>query len=408
MTFGHNLPREAKGLKNNKFVDHRGNAGDYLGSVELKEKAQFMRLTSRVPSNPGTTLRIISRRITHRARAIPSHGVRMAWVRAKWVCGLPTRSDRSFLVREFVRLLETGQIGRTCHITASGRTDGAGAQALSVMSAMALARHYGLRYVHSPFRSVAHAESAPGDWAARWEHVFNLGLGELQAESCNLRRVGIEEFIADESWWRRPCLLHAGHFVRFTDRKPEALQAIIPVLRTKFRGPPRMHRRPFRFLSVCAHLRRGDVSPDDPETAHRVAPVTELATSIEQVRATAGDLGVPLRIKVFSQGAEGPLSALKSLGCELHLDTSPIACFRDLADADVLLMGRSTFSFTAGLLNEGVKIYDSFARKPMPDWLVKDRPGLVDHQVLRCAIERRLLARLVASREQYCASTLCR
>lgn len=298
-----------------------------------------------MPSTPLPTMparfdfRVQTRQITHWARALPSHNVRMNWFRAKRLCGLPTRSDRSFLVRELVRLLDNGQIGRTCHVTASGRTDGAGAQALSAMSAMALARHYGLTYVHSPFRSIAHAEQAPADWTARWEKAFNLGLGEKRADFCDLPRVGIEEFVSDRTWWSRPCLLHAGHFVRFTDQRPEALQAIVPTLRARFQR----HRKPDRrVLSVAAHLRRGDVSAHDPETAHRAASLESLVASIEQVRSIARELAVPLQVKVYSQGPCEPLSALTSLGCELHLETPALEAFHDMVAADLLIMGRST------------------------------------------------------------------
>src|SRR6185503_17578326 len=102
-------------------------------------------------------VRVGFRSLVQAARLIPPEtvrGPRLAWFNVKRTLRIPTRSDRRFLLEEFGRMLDAGRVGRQCHITVSGRDDGAGSQALARMSAIALANRYGLTYVHTPFRGM--------------------------------------------------------------------------------------------------------------------------------------------------------------------------------------------------------------------------------------------------------------
>ncbi|MDX2204658.1 MAG: hypothetical protein NW223_18040 [Hyphomicrobiaceae bacterium] len=310
----------------------------------------------------------------------------MRWFHTKRTLRLSTRTDRAFLVNELVRILDRGLVGKSLHIMAAGRTDGAGAQAMAKISALALARTYGLTYVHTPFQVMEHAENgSPAAWAAAWESIFNLGEGELALEACPLPQVSIDQFIGNRSWWHTPCLLTAGHYNRFTDNHPEAFSLIAEDLRARYaRGG--LRELPRGEVVVCAHLRRGDVSRDNPDTAHRVASFTSFVNCLRQVRGALEQAGVDrVRIKVFSQGSASGLEALQALGCELHLDTPAIDSFRRLADADVLIMGRSSFSFAAALLCDGVRIYDPCDRAPASGWLVRNLQGFVDGAALAWA-----------------------
>jgi hypothetical protein len=312
----------------------------------------------------------------------------MAIFRAKRVLGTSTRGERAYLVNELTRLLELGRISPSVHITAAGRYDGAGAQAMAKMSALALALHFGITYVHTPFRTMEHPEDcSPEQWALRWERFLNIGQEEVGLADCMLPQVPIEEFIAESSWWDRPCLLSAGHFTRFTDQHPQAYANIASILQRKF-GLPERVRGPEHEVIVCAHLRRGDVSPDNPNTSHRLSNPMNFLSCLKQIHSALGAYGVKVRTKVYSQGSEEGLEMLQSLGCELHLDTPAIETFRQLVDADVLVMGRSSFSFTAALLCRGLCVYDRFARAPLPDWLTRDSDGYVQAEALAVGLGR--------------------
>ena len=61
---------------------------------------------------------------------------------------------------------------------------GAAAQALIRMNAIAFARTSGFDYVHTPFSEIAHADRPIGEWVSAWESLFNLG-----AEGDRLKRL---------------------------------------------------------------------------------------------------------------------------------------------------------------------------------------------------------------------------
>ena len=342
----------------------------------------------------GVRLRIGVRRIAHLARSIPLarvRPIRWPWFRLKRALHISTGSDRAYLVGEFVRRLKAGKIGSQCHITAE-RGDGAGAQVQAKMSALCLAKAYGLTYVHEPFRRIEHTEGHPDEWAASWERMFNLGYGEASAVSCKLPRVGIEDFMADRRWWSTPCLLSAPNFTAFTDREQDAYLDIVQQLRAKYALGAAARPRS-RALEVCVHLRRGDVSANDPETAGRLTRSDAMANSIAQVRTVLKALGAMIRVRVFSQGSERDFTVFRDLGCDLCLDLSALETFRELVAADVLIMSKSSFSYVAAILNDGVRIYDRYARSPMTDWVERGRDGLADPTLLRAKLETHVAAR---------------
>src|SRR5215831_19615117 len=227
--------------------------------------------------------RVALRRVAQSARSLPPGEARLprlAWFNIKRALRIPTRGDRQFLVEEFGRRLAEGRIGSQCHVTITGRHDGAGSQALARMSAICVARKYDLTYVHTPFLLMQHNEGPPDEWAATWEGMLNLGHGEASAAECRLPRVEIDDFMADRRWWSSPCLLSAGYFSMIVDRMPDAYLDVIPRLREKFfLGDPPSPRSD--RVEVCAHLRRGlDVARDNPETAYRYVDNDIMAKSI--------------------------------------------------------------------------------------------------------------------------------
>ena len=49
---------------------------------------------------------------------------------------------------------------------------------------------------------------------------------------------------------------------------------------------------------------------------------------------------------------------LAALGAELRLDEPALDTHRALVEADILVMSKGAFSYTAGVLHEGITLYD--------------------------------------------------
>jgi hypothetical protein len=335
-------------------------------------------------------VRVGLRQVAQSARALPP-GVarlpRLAWFKLKRVLCIPTRSDRQFLVEELGRRLAQGRIGAQCHVTIAGRHDGAGAQALARMSAICVARKFGLTYAHTPFLLMQHNEGPPDQWAATWERMLSLGHGEASAAECRLPRVEIDDFMADRRWWSSPCLLSVGHMSRIVDQMPDAYLDVIPQLRKKYslHAPPRPD---LDRVEVCAHLRRGgDVTTENPETAYRYVGNDAMERAISATLSVLSELGLKSRVRLFSQGDEKEFASLSDRGFELCLNTPAIPTFRAFVEADILIMTKSSFSYAAAVLNGGVKLYDRFARAPLSQWIVREGDGSFNREQLRSRLD---------------------
>ncbi|MGQ0457387.1 MAG: hypothetical protein ACT4OU_10030 [Hyphomicrobium sp.] len=299
---------------------------------------------------------------------------RLAIAHAKRALRLSTRSDRVFLTRVLMHALETGAIGKHFLVAADGKKDGAGAQILAKMSAICFARAYGLTYAHVPFRTMAHAEAPMPEWLDAWEKVVNLGHGEVQADDVELPRVGIEDFALDKSLRRKPCVVVSRHFNLFTDLNPGAYLSVAPLLRAKYQLN-RSARPSTGQLKVAVHVRRGDVDRKDRRTGHRFAKMPSIVNTVRQVQIALAKDGVSNQITVFSQGEDRDFSELSDHGCQLRLNSPALEAFEDLVAADILVMGKSAFSYAAAILSTGVKFYDRFDRPPLPGWIERDASG---------------------------------
>ena len=75
------------------------------------------------------------------------------------------------------------------------------------------------------------------------------------------------------------------------------------------------------------------------------------------------------------------------------LNKSALATFRESVAADVLIMSKSSFSYVAAILNDGVQIYDRYARSAMTRLGRARQDGLADPTLLRSKLETHVAAR---------------
>jgi hypothetical protein len=231
------------------------------------------------------------------------------------------------------------------------------------MRAIVFARASGLTYIHTPFTVIAHADRPMSEWADAWEKHFNLGFGEAA-------RNGDDREIAN--------------FYHFQDLLPlfeaadltEAFHAAIPDFRRKYYSnkSPRKN----AVLTVCAHLRRGDVTPTradiDMWTGNALT-----ARIIGNVRGSLDAHGVNYRICVLSQGKIDDFSELNSLGIEFFLDADPIWTMQEAIEADILIIPRrSCFSYVAGILSDGITLLEEGGYPPIRGWVTYRQDGELD------------------------------
>jgi len=309
---------------------------------------------------------------------------------AKEVLGLPRRGYRTFFIDRFSRLLKSGAIGRNCRIIALGKNDGVGSQALASMSALCFARAHGLQYVHRPFTFIEHAEGDMQAAVRMWESHFNLGAGELRIDENNFPVVPIDEFMLSPDRWQDDIAVSAPHYLHFCNRDRTAWERVAPLLRARYRAQStRSDNKPF---TVAVHVRKA-VSPLDPQ--NKVRNLTSNASFVETIKTMQEVFRAKrkaVQIRIFSQGQPQDFIEFSNHGCELCLDAPALSTHQQLIDADVLVMSRSAFSYTAALLNDGICFYDPQKERPLQNWILRSRSGSFDQKELSDRLDSLLLA----------------
>jgi hypothetical protein len=299
---------------------------------------------------------------------------RFGLVAAKQALNVSVRGDKTFLIERLSRLARSGAVN--CGILTEGKGDGAGSQAFGLMSAICFADYHGLDYVHQPFRNIEHAEGDERAWVEGWERRFNLGNGERQASECAASIVSIEDFLRKPSLWKSGAVASAEHYLHFANMDPARWLPVQPKLRAKYwRG---CRERGIGPLFVALHMRRGDVAPDSRKTGGSFTPNSAFLTTVKLLAERLTASGRAYAMEVHSQGAREEFREFEDLGCALNLDAPAMATHEKLVSADILVMSRSAFSFTASLLNEGIVLYDPHKYRPLPGWITRDKSGNFD------------------------------
>ncbi len=284
----------------------------------------------------------------------------------------------------FLKLFLLHAFGRQpkLKVTCTDRTDGAAAQAHTIISAMNFARFYGHIYVHTPFTEIDHADRPVEQWVAAWEDAFNLGEGEGQFQpdmpgviNYSTFHPRLYHFVNRAIRNERPgdAEKHFHPFFYFSDCNPDSYETIIPRLREKYyRGKSPVKSKE---LTVAVHVRRGDVRA---EHHHRFTAIHSVFETARQVKTLLDSDQAKHTITVFSQGDDHDFSEFLQLDANLCLNYDAVLTMRQLIEADILIMSKGSFSYVAALLSEGIKLYEPFWHSPLEPWIVRDPGGNFD------------------------------
>lgn len=244
-------------------------------------------------------------------------------------------------------------------ITCTGlRSEGAGSQALMILNAINFARSYGFEYVHTPFRFIRHAERPMEEWTAAWESLLNLGWGE---PLCNDERRDVVDFCYNFPSLGR-CFGCGWQWDELADR----FKAMLPELRRKYYV--NKSRGKTNQITVAVHIRRSDVSPDNP--GYFTSNDT-ISRTIAAAQSALNARNVDYRIAIHSQGDKADFDDFSRLGVELFLDVDAVWTMQELVKADVLIMAKGCFSYCAALISDGIKIFQPLLlhnHNALPGW----------------------------------------
>jgi hypothetical protein len=304
--------------------------------------------------------------------------LRYGWVRFKAAFGLPIDVDKNFYAADAAWRLVHGLLPRGVKITVAGRSDGAGMQTVSRISGLNFAAAFGATYVHTPFFFVEHGRDGEA-LAQAWDAFLNLGEGEIGINDEPFEIVDYPDYFFGRAKLTSATVLRFQQCYWPGKQAPATYYNIVPRLREKLRFEPTTPQS--RPLQVAIHVRRGDVSASANNS--RFTDTSRVLKSVRQVAHVLNDLNLPYRMCIHSQGDSKEFAEFQELGCELSLDADALWTMRRLIEADVLVMSKSSFSFTAALSNAGVKLCEPWLHTPLPDWIVRRPDGGFDERRFR-------------------------
>lgn len=203
-----------------------------------------------------------------------------------------------------------------------------------------------------------------------WEKAFDLGLGFASARNYKFPIVPAEIYVKSPWIWAKRVIVSLPHAHGYVEKDIAAYDAILDPVRDHLLGG--YHADFGGAFRVAVHMRRGDVQPSD---AKRYTPDDFVLRTIGLINVICRRHSIDPEFHVYSQGTEGDFVAY----CDhvLHLDENPIHSLRGLATADLLVMAKSSFSYVAALLSQGIVVYEPFWHKPRSSWIgARDYSGL--------------------------------
>lgn len=217
--------------------------------------------------------------------------------------------------------------------TISGKTDGFGAQYQSIMSGIAYCNHMNYQYIHTPMKILSHDENV---------EQLNQFIGIPQNnDSVDIisKCAGKVHHAKNPSIYYTPDVLQKIRNYYYSTEKPSV---IVP--------------------DIAIHIRRGDVGENYKK---RFTSNKEYVELIDKLTKLYPDY----KITIFSEGNEDNFKELKRENVSFCLNINITETFHSLVKAKILIISKSSFSYSAALLNENLVYYIfPFWHKKLNHW----------------------------------------
>ena len=255
------------------------------------------------------------------------------------------------------------------------------------------AKAFGLKFAHTPFSSI------------QWEEFLGFGENEtlvkdlVQKENYKKRKLPLFSNLQGLDLNKQIISSYKGRKIIFVSEQDQQCTNPIVVyedIRYKFKNAK--HRKYDHLiyspqnLNVAIHIRRGDImigAKVNPVYEERFQKNSYYLNILNKI-VTNSNITKPLCLYVFSQGQESDFDDFKIYDNVIFcLDMNPYDSFLHLANADLLLTSKSSFSYYAAFLSDGIRICPAVFCHPYPDndcWLLADTDGIICEQKLNQAL----------------------
>jgi hypothetical protein len=124
---------------------------------------------------------------------------------------------------------------------------------------------------------------------------------------------------------------------------------------------------PSDLINVAIHIRRGDVTEDMNQD--RYVGYDHYLRAIEIITR---NLGSRCKITIFTQRSGFNHDLFSSVEIKYDDENRDSDSWLELVNADILVIGRSSYSYSAGLLNDNTVVYTDMFHPKMLHWIYLD------------------------------------
>lgn len=232
-------------------------------------------------------------------------------------------------------------------VTNPMRSDGFGAQFQTIITSAIYAEVSNKKFLYSPFKSMEHNYDNDPDFLEKKENLINF------RNHFELNKLGI---------------ISSNNYIDFFEQNLEKALAtnVLKKIKTIFRqGKTKENYFLKDRFCIAIHIRRPNIHDNRLDGAD--TPNNFFLALIEKMRISYIEKNPVFYI--FSQGNDRDFYEFINDDTIICLNDSIENTFSALVFADVLVLSRSSFSYTAGLISESIIYYLPFWHAPMPHWI---------------------------------------
>jgi len=222
--------------------------------------------------------------------------------------------------------------------TITGKNDGFGAQYQAIMSGIAYCRFKNYNYIHTPFKEIQHN----GDIKS-----LNNFIGIPNLHSENDMNIDITKRYSKEVHLsNNPSIFYTNDTIAllrnyyYTTSKPV-----------------------IEKVDIAIHIRRGDVNMNTPKRYTSNSYYNKIIKFLNYKYPT-------YNIVIFSEGNIEDFNELNGNNILFNLNKSIEETFHSFVSAKILVTAKSSFSYSAAILNTNEIYYIDFWHKPLKNWKI--------------------------------------
>lgn len=257
-----------------------------------------------------------------------------------------------------------------CFIRFSGGWDGAGAQIHSIISIMLFSRIFGIKYLHNPLKNIEHYQGDRDEWSSLWEKNFSLDKIEpvYNKDENNLKSKNLKQPLL--LWKRKNTVynIHNCHF--FLDLFPDNYKVFSNDFRKSYflrNSDKHFKFNSYKKITIGLHIRRGDVnSMNHPD---RYTTDEFLIKKLSVIVSVLKKNNIDFQISIFSEGKRNDFGVFNKFNPVLCINEDALDTMHLMINQDILIMAKSSFSYIAAIISEGIIFYEPFWHSSLKDWI---------------------------------------